>query len=367
MTRLTKTLLAGVVALALSVPLLPATAFAQSFTLEGKTVTFLVGFREGGGTDRLTRLLQNKLSENLPGNPRVIVLNKPGGGSRIASEDFHRNAPNDGTWVMMGSTSGFLPVLLGAKDVNYDPNQWEAVAGFARGATMFGRADQLGIKGDGADPVRDFRGLKRANVLFATETPLSAEMLDMVAMHLLDLNARVIFGVSSKEAEAALQRGETNANTDNTRSYLKDYGDDPEVVPVWTYGVITESGDLVRDPDLPHVPTYPEYYKAVTGDDPSGLGHELQQNLMNAKVMISKAILLPRGTPQHIRQAYIEAVRKTVNDPEVKAKLPREIGSMPINFGDATQRALETGTKMDPRVRRWANKFLQENFDVSLQ
>jgi len=48
---------------------LPGTVRAEDFILEGKTVAWIVGFREGGGTDRLTRVPQTKLGENPPGNP----------------------------------------------------------------------------------------------------------------------------------------------------------------------------------------------------------------------------------------------------------------------------------------------------------
>lgn len=360
MLKFTKRAVLGMAAAAVMAP----AAMADGFTLEGKTVTFLVGFKEGGGTDRLTRVLQSKLGENLPGNPEVIVLNKPGGGSVIASNDFHANAPTDGTMVMMASTSGLLPPLLGASVAKYDPNEWVAVAGFSRGATMFGISNQLGVKG--MDVNADAEALSNANIRFGLETPISAEMLDLVSLNLLGIDARVIFGLSSKDAEAALARGEMNMNTDNTRSYLKDYGEDPKINPVWSYGVITEDGSLVRDPDLPDVPTFPEFYEAVNGEAPSGLGYELQKNLMNAKVMLSKSVMLPPGTPDDVRDAYVAALKAVVADPSVAEKLPREVGSMPVNFGDATQRAIAVGTGMDPEVRKWANAFLQENYDASL-
>ena len=361
MLKVTKRAMLGIVAAA---AMLPVESFAQDFSLEGKTVTWIVGFREGGGTDRLTRVLQAKMSENLPGNPDVIVLNKPGGGSVTASNDFHANAANDGTMLIMASTSGLLPPLLGASVAEYDPNEWVAVAGFSRGATMFGISDQLGVTG--ADVKADAAALAKANIRFGLETPISAEMLDLVSLNLLGVEARVIFGLSSSDAEAALARGEMNMNTDNTRSYLKDYGEDPKINPVWSYGVINEDGSLSRDPDLPDVPTFPEFYEAVKGEAPSGLGYELQKSLMNAKVMLSKAVMLPPGTPDDIRQVYIDAMKKTVADPEVAAKLPREVGSMPVNFGDATQRAIALGTAMDPEVRNWANEFLKANYDSSL-
>ena len=343
---------------------IPGLVQAQDFTLEGKTVTWIVGFREGGGTDRLTRVLQTKMSKHLPGNPKVIVLNKPGGGSVTASNDFHENAPADGTMLIMASTSTLLPVLLGSKVAKYDPNEWVAITGFARGASLYAISDEIGL--GGTDMKADYEALKSANIRFGTETPLSAELLDFVSMEMLGIEARYLFGLSSKDAEAAFQRGEMNMNTDNTRSYLKDYGDDPKVNPVWSYGVIDENGNLQRDPDLPDVPTFPEFYKTVRGSAPDGLAYEMQKSLMNAKVMLSKAVMLPKGTPDHIRDVYIEALKGVTSEPDVVAALPREIGSMPLNFGDDTQRALASGTALDPEVRAWAATFLQERFDTSL-
>lgn len=364
MIRFTRRVVLGLAAASMLTPVAPS--IAQDFSLEGETVTWIVGFREGGGTDRLTRLLAASLSENLPGSPSIVVLNQPGGGSVTASNAFHEDAPNDGTTLIMASTSTFLPVLLGADVAQYNPNEWVAITGFARGATMYGISEQIGVAGDGQDLTADYEGLSSSNIRFGLETPISAEMLDLVSLNLMDVEARVIFGLSSSDAEAAFLRGEMNMNTDNTRSYLGDWGDDAAVIPIWSYGVIAEDGTLLRDPDLPEIPTFPEFYEAVIGEAPSGLGYQLQQALMNAKVMISKAIMLPPGTPDNIRDVYIDAMQAVVADPDVIAALPREVGSMPLNFGAETQRAIATGTSMDPAVRVWANAFLMENYDSSL-
>lgn len=361
MTNFTRRVALGIAAATM---LSPTISLAQDFSLEGETVTWIVPFSEGGGTDRLTRLLASSLAKHLPGQPNVIVLNQPGGGSVTAANAFHKNAPNDGTTLIMASTSTFLPVLLGSSVAEFNPNEWVAVTGFARGATLYGISEQLGVGGE--DPATDLEALTNADIRFGLETPISAEMLDLVSLHLLGIDARVIFGLSSSDAEAAFLRGEMNMNTDNIRSYTGDWGDDPTVNPIWTYGVIAEDGSLLEDPDLPDVPTFPEFYEAATGEAPSGMGYELQQSLMNAKVMISKAIMLPPGTPENISDAYITAMRAVLQEPDVLAALPKEVGSMPLNFGAATQRAIATGTSMDPAVREWANAFLMENYDTSL-
>jgi tripartite-type tricarboxylate transporter receptor subunit TctC len=47
-------------------------------SFKGKTVTIVVPFKEGGGADVLSRLFQPFLQRHLPGNPKVIVYNRPG-------------------------------------------------------------------------------------------------------------------------------------------------------------------------------------------------------------------------------------------------------------------------------------------------
>ncbi len=344
----------------------PVAAVAQEITLEGKTVTVIVPFAEGGGADRLTRILARPLSENLPGNPNIVVLNQPGGGSVTAANAFQQNETTDGTAAFMASTSTFLPKMLGAEVANFDPTEWVAVAGFPRGALIYGIKDQLGVEGSGADIASDYAALKDADIRFGLSTPLAAELLDIVALNLLGADPRVIFGLDSSPAEAAFLRGELNMNTDNTLSYISNFQDDPKVVPIWSYGFIDDNGVLQSDPDLPDLPTFEQFYETSTGEAPSGEGYALVQNLMNAKVMISKAFMLPPGTPQDVRDMYIAAMREVVKDPEVRQALDKEIGQTPVNFGDATSRAIASGTTMADDTRAWANQFLQENFDTSL-
>ena len=110
MTHWTKSLALGALAAVSTVAL---TLPAQAVDFSGKTIEWIVPFREGGGTDRLTRILQPKLAALLPGNPTVLVLNQPGGGSIKASNKFHRSAPSDGTMLFTASTLALGAALQG--------------------------------------------------------------------------------------------------------------------------------------------------------------------------------------------------------------------------------------------------------------
>ena len=104
-----KQLLAGVaMAAALSVS-------AQTFP--SKPVTIVVPFSPGGATDIMSRMLAERLHKRL-GQP-VIVENKPGGGTMIASEHVAKAAPDGHTLLLAASSLGIAPNLY--NKVNYDP------------------------------------------------------------------------------------------------------------------------------------------------------------------------------------------------------------------------------------------------------
>lgn len=63
----------------------------------GNTVKIVVGGSPGATPDTFSRMIAPYLSKNLPGNPNVIVENKPGAGSVLASNLVYRVEPRDGT------------------------------------------------------------------------------------------------------------------------------------------------------------------------------------------------------------------------------------------------------------------------------
>ena len=104
-------------AAALAIALSP---FAQAQTYPTKTVTLIVPFAVGGGTDIVARLVAQRLSEALKGN--VIVDNKPGASTQIGTKYVVDAAP-DGHTLLVGTTSLVNgPALFGSK-LPYDHNK----------------------------------------------------------------------------------------------------------------------------------------------------------------------------------------------------------------------------------------------------
>src|SRR3954452_1724666 len=86
---------AALVALLAAAP----TAQAEPITdfYRGKTVRLIIGYGPGGGYDIYGRLAAEFLGRHIPGNPTIVPVNMPGGGSLKAIDYLYNVAPQDGT------------------------------------------------------------------------------------------------------------------------------------------------------------------------------------------------------------------------------------------------------------------------------
>ena len=105
---------AAVAALALSCA---PFASAQAQDWPNKPVRILIGFGAGGGTDIVTRIVADKLSEVL--GQQFVVENRTGAGGTIAG-GIVAKAPNDGYTALAISTGHSVSAVM-VKQVPYDP------------------------------------------------------------------------------------------------------------------------------------------------------------------------------------------------------------------------------------------------------
>jgi tripartite-type tricarboxylate transporter receptor subunit TctC len=94
----------------------PAAAAEDAAAYPSRPITIVVGFAPGGPTDIIARLVATHLSKSL-GKP-VIVENKPGGGSNIATEQVVRAAP-DGYTLLVETIANATNMSV-YKKLNYD-------------------------------------------------------------------------------------------------------------------------------------------------------------------------------------------------------------------------------------------------------
>lgn len=106
--------LEAIAAIAIACAQLPA-ASAQDWP--NRPVRILIGFGAGGGTDVVTRIVADALSEVL--GQQFVVENRPGAGGTIAG-GLVAKAPNDGYTALAISTGHSVSAVM-LKQVPYDP------------------------------------------------------------------------------------------------------------------------------------------------------------------------------------------------------------------------------------------------------
>lgn len=101
-----------------------------------KTVTIVVPYAAGGGTDSMARFLAQKLGEvwSVP----VIVENKGGAGGNIGADRVAKSTPDGYTLVMMPSNLSINPSL-------YNNTPWDAVRDFSPIGTVATSPIMVGV------------------------------------------------------------------------------------------------------------------------------------------------------------------------------------------------------------------------------
>jgi tripartite-type tricarboxylate transporter receptor subunit TctC len=93
---------------AIALAILSASAFAQSYP--AKPIRLVVGFTPGGVSDVLARAMSAKLSQNI--GQQVVVDNRPGAGTTIASEFIAKSAPDGYTLYFCDATTHAINASL---------------------------------------------------------------------------------------------------------------------------------------------------------------------------------------------------------------------------------------------------------------
>jgi tripartite-type tricarboxylate transporter receptor subunit TctC len=115
-------------ALAALSALLPG-APGRAETYPSRPITVIIPFAGGSASDVVSRIMLNKMSQNM-GQP-IVVENRPGAGGNIGTAMGAKATPDGYTWIASGSGPIAANVTL-YRDLGYDPvKDFDAVSPFA--------------------------------------------------------------------------------------------------------------------------------------------------------------------------------------------------------------------------------------------
>jgi tripartite-type tricarboxylate transporter receptor subunit TctC len=282
-----------------------------------RPMTMVIGFAPGGSTDIQGRVLARVLEEHF-GQP-VNVVNQPGGGGAVALTRF-LNAEPDGHTFMFGVQLGltFSPIVT---ETEYD------IDDFRYAGTLVG--GQFGVVARGDAPYQTFEELiehgRENPMTYAQQLPMDEAIMRIIAEEEgIDL-AIVPTGGGGGMAPLLLGGEVDFAFSGGTHAQYTPTGE------MNVLAFLTRE----RSPFYPDVPTLVELGYPYAMDD-------------------FRSFFLPGDTPDEIVQAFEDAARMAVENPQfVEVTVDNTLH--PIVFMDAEE------TEATIREIREANEALMAN------
>jgi tripartite-type tricarboxylate transporter receptor subunit TctC len=343
-----------------------SSTMAQAVDLAGERITMIIPYQEGSGSTIHGRLYAMALEKTLPGNPTIIIKNIDGGGSVRGINQFHKDAKPDGLSIAAIATGTFFQYILKDKAVDYPLPEFRPFLTSPFGLLAYARTD-IGLTDD---PVANIKKLIETPPVYGGSGPTSSDLPALFAFDLLGIKQKGVYGLSNAESRAGFERGEFNLKYDNAASWneeVKALVDEGTAKPLFTFGFEQEDGKIVRDPMLPDVPTFLEVYEEVHGKPLTGIEYDVWKALFNVRVMGSKMLVLPAGTPQDIVDVYSKAAAKALESDVLQSEQAKLVLSVyPQSVGKASEAVFKGGLGMTAEQQAYLRKWLQERHGVTI-
>jgi tripartite-type tricarboxylate transporter receptor subunit TctC len=282
-------------------------------------VTMTVGFGAGERPDLYGRILGRSLVRSLPGQPALLVLNKPGAGGVIALNEWVNKAEPNGLHVTIGASSQIDRDALARTKAKYDPTKFKYVGGLAAPSqALFASKDAVErLSSKSAKPVA-------IGVVGATLRTGHYQALWGAAF--LGWNIQWVQGYRmTGELRQALERGEIDMAPFGSSTDI-DY-----LLATGKFAVVSQSGTIidgkmVSRPVLGNAPVISDLVKARIKEPLAQKAFEYGENI----IQVGMWLALPPETPDGIVATYVKAFEVALNDPQFQAAWVRIDPDSPV-------------------------------------
>ncbi|MBI4333339.1 MAG: hypothetical protein HY673_18900 [Chloroflexi bacterium] len=338
-----------------SVPGTPAaTPPGASPYYQGKTIEMVVASAAGGPSDMHGRALAAFLPQYLPGNPKVIIRNVPGGGGSVAVNSFYNKAKPDGLSLLVSGTSAFTDQKLGLDIVNYDLRKLRFIESLARSGQV------LIIRKDALPRLTDLRA--PAVVLGCREATEAYQGMTLWGREFLGWNIRWILGFAGvAELELALRRGEVDmmaTSTDTLLSRLRAEG---------VAELIAQLGSLQKDKwvprsDFPEVPVFGNF---LIDKGVKGVPWEAYKSWITPDSALDRWLAAPPGTPDTVASLLVEAIKEMAKNPKFDEMIKKTISPVyTMSYGEDVSDIVKGLLNSPPEVIEYPLQ-LQRKFGIT--
>lgn len=284
---------------------LSANAFGQFY--DDKTIRIIVSSSPGGGNDTYTRLLARHMAGHIPGKPKIIVENMPGGGGLIAANYLYEQAPRDGTAMEQINWGVWHYQALKDKRARFDFSKMAAVGAIVvENAVFYSRPDRYksieAIHKSGKLATVGVSGRQSTGFILGRliEKVTGYKLFDMVMAY-----------PGARQYSLALRQGEVDTSSNTKSSFFDQLGD---MYKEGKLVLIAQAGTLKgeRDKDFRDVPTLMEL---ATNDK----GREIAEATLFFQ-HYGRPYFLPQDVPADRVQILRDAFDKTMADEKFVAE-----------------------------------------------
>ena len=309
---------------------------------KGKTIRLVVGAPPGGGYDAYTRLTARYIGKYVPGNPAVVVINRPGAGTLIAAHYVAGKSKPDGLTVGIWNSSMALREALGDRGVKirHQDVGWVGAPGTETLTCAF-----MGFSG-----IRTFEDVMRSKKpikMGATRAGSNTVDLPTIMNKYLGTNFKVISGYRGvAPIRLAMQSGEVDGFCSGwepirgTARAMLDAKGDAKLVPV----IIHRRWD---EPEVKDLPTFSEVFKQKGGAQALAI---YQAYLGPTQFM--RPLAVPPGTPAGRLATLRKAFASTVKDKQFLADAKRSKLVISPVTGERVEQHVEEIFSMSPEAKK---------------
>ena len=290
----------------------PAAAQAADVSFAGKTIQFVVNFAAGGPSDIFARHYQRHLQRHLPGNPTVIVENRPGASGLLGSNYVYNIARPDG--LTIGSLTAIaVHPILGKPNVKYDITKFHWLGAVPQSQILMVRKD-LGVLTP-ADLLKPGKPL-----VYGNTGVNAAYITTRLFLELMGAEFQAVSGYRGQsQTIQAMRRGEINITDLGISGYLphqETYRSEGLLIALLQRGVPDESGKFTRLAALRDLPTMEEALAKVRPEALKSAKFEAVKALVGT-FHVQFAFVLPPATPRAVVDTLAKGYVDMFRDPAV--------------------------------------------------
>ncbi len=298
----------------------------------GRTMEIIVGTGPGGGYDANARLVARNIGRFIPGGPKIIVANVPGGGGITAANKLFNVSPRDGLAIGTFSNALLTLPLLNPGATRFDATKFTWIGSLSRedGVCITSRNSGVATWSD----------LLAREVIAGTTAPgTTTHLYAAMLLNLFSAKFKIISGYpDGSSVVLAFTRSEVQAlcQTYSSLNVLHpEWLQQRQVNPIATIG-------LNRIPALADIPSLMEFTRT-----------DRERNIVKillAPTAAGRPFAGPPGIPSDRAEALQTAFQQMSGDAEFLADASQARIEVQTMDGAAISTLLHDISKTDPAV-----------------